>query len=105
MSRASYYRWRKQDEVFAEQADQSLEHSSALISDMAESQLISAIKDKNLTAIIFWLKHHHKVYETRVKVDANVRHESQELNPEQAELVSQALRHAGLLPESDSRES
>ena len=100
--RTTYYRWRKEDQAFADAADEALAHSSALINDLAESQLISAIKDKNLTAIIFWLKHHHLAYETRIKVDANVRLEPQELTPEQAELVAQGLRHAGLLlPEGE----
>jgi transposase-like protein len=96
--RSTYYRWRKEDQAFADAADEALAHSSALINDLAESQLISAIKEKNLTAIIFWLKHHHLAYETRIKVDANVRLEPQELTPEQADLVAQGLRHAGLLP-------
>lgn len=97
ISRASYYRWRKDDTKFADAADTALEQSSSLINDMAESQLISAIKDKNLTAIIFWLKHHHKIYETRIAVDAKLRYENPELTPEQTELVQAALQNAGLL--------
>lgn len=97
ISRASYYRWRKDDAKFADAADTALEQSSSLINDMAESQLISAIKDKNLTAIIFWLKHHHKTYETRIAVDSKLRYENPELTPEQTELVQAALQNAGLL--------
>lgn len=96
VGRATYYRWRKEDQDFADAADESLEHSSALINDMAESQLISAIKDKNMTAIIFWLKHHHKAYETRVKVDGQLRVGPVELSVEQTELVTKALKLAGL---------
>lgn len=102
--RSTYYRWRKEDEIFAEGADGALAHSLALINDLAESQLISAIKDKNLTAIIFWLKNHHGAYETRIKVDAKIRQEPQELTPEQIELVAQGLRHAGLLPEGEAHD-
>ncbi|EDK72551.1 hypothetical protein TM7_0317 [candidate division TM7 genomosp. GTL1] len=99
VGRATYYRWRKEDEQFAEAVDAALEQSVGLINDMAESQLISSIKEKNMTAIIFWLKFHHPAYETRVKVDANIHHEQQELSPEQALIVAQALKCAGLLGE------
>jgi len=62
ISRATYYRWRKEDEKFKTKSDSSLKEGTYLINDMAESQLISLIKEKNMTAIIFWLKHHHKDY-------------------------------------------
>jgi predicted DNA binding protein len=102
VSRATYYRWRKEDTGFADKADSALEQSASLINDMAESQLISAIKDKNLTAIIFWLKNHHKTYETCVAVDAKLRFENPELTPEQTALVQAALENAGLLKDGVS---
>lgn len=95
IGRSSYYRWR-QDPEFAAACDEALAAGTAMVNDMAESQLISAIKDKNLTAIIFWLKNHHKAYETRVKVDARIS-QVDELTPEQSKLVEQALKNAGLL--------
>jgi hypothetical protein len=100
LPRATYYRWRKDDKAFAEACDEAIEQSSSLINDMAESQLISAIKDKNLTAIMYWLRHHHPIYETRIKVDASLRHETEELTPEQAAVVEQSLINAGLLTKS-----
>lgn len=96
--RSTYYRWRKEDEVFAEACDEAIAHSSDLINDLAESQLIAAIKEKNITAVMYWLKHHHRAYKTRIELDANIKHEQQALTPEQAEMVSEALKLAGLLP-------
>jgi hypothetical protein len=95
--RTTYYRWRRQDEKFAEACDAALEESTERINDLAESQLITAIKEQNMTAIIFWLKHHHQIYETRIKVDANLKHDPEALTPEQAMVVEQALLRAGLL--------
>lgn len=97
VGRATYYRWRKDDQEFADTCDQALSEGSALINDMAESQLLSAIRDKNLTAIIFWLKHHHKTYETRINVQATVSQRVEALSDEQAELVERALKLAGLI--------
>lgn len=99
--RSTYYRWRKDDEAFSEKCDETIEQSAGLINDMAESQLISAIREKSLTAIMFWLKHHHPAYETRLKVDASLKRESEELTPEQAAVVERALQNAGLLSATD----
>lgn len=94
-SRATFYRWKKENKTFSQQADKAILEGSKFINDMAESQLISAIKDKNLTAIIFWLKHHHNKYETRVNVMAELK-ESNPLTKEQEELIKQALQLAAL---------
>jgi len=99
VGRASYYRWRKDDSDFAKEADQALHEGNQLVNDMAESQLLSAIRDKHLTAIIFWLKHHHPRYATKVEVTAKLKHNDETLTPEQEALVRRALQMASLLPE------
>jgi len=68
ISRATYYRWKKKDPKFAENAEIALQEGSQLINDMAESQLITAIKEGNLTGIIFWLKNHHRNYSPKLEV-------------------------------------
>lgn len=98
LPRATYYRWRKEDEAFAEACDEAIEQSAALINDLAEAQLISAIKEKNITAILYWLKHRHPAYAARLQIEASVHHEPQELTPEQEVAVRQAFRNAGFLP-------
>ena len=101
VGRASYYRWRKEDEDFANKADSAIDEGSNLVNDMAESQLMSAIKDKNMTAIIFWLKHHHKNYASKLELSGTINHTREELTEEQELLVKQALLNAGLLKEGD----
>ncbi len=104
LPRATYYRWRKENEAFAEACDEAIEHSASLINDIAESQLIAAIKDKNLTAIIYWLKHHHPKYAARLELDAHIHYDKQELTPEQTQIVKQALKLGDLLklPEGEN---
>lgn len=94
VGRATYYRWRKEDPDFAKTADEAISEGSFLVNDMAESQLMSAIRDRNLTAIIFWLKHHHPKYATRVEVSGRIEHLRQELTEEEKQLVERALRLA-----------
>ena len=100
LGRATFYRWRKEDEEFARNADESLCEGVKLMNDMAESQLLSAIKNQNMTAIIFWLKNRHRSYAQRVEVIAKL--EDRELNEEQREMVQKALRLGALLPEDPS---
>ena len=90
--RSTFYRWRKDDAEFLSDCEVALEQSSAIINDMAESQLINAIKNQNMTAIIFWLKHHHKAYETRIAVKGKLEFEQKTLTPEQEELIKKALQ-------------
>lgn len=97
LPRSTYYRWRKEDESFAEACDETIELSVGRINDLAESQLINAIKDRNMSAIIFWLKHHHSSYRNKLDLNATINLAQQELTPEQAETVSRALQLAGLV--------
>lgn len=98
VGRASYYRWRKEDPEFATASDQALLDGSLLVNDMAESQLMSAIKDKNMTGIIFWLKHHHPAYATRVEITATNKNQEINLTDEQKDLLNKALEMAALVP-------
>lgn len=98
VARATYYRWKKQDAGFSKEADEAVMAGELLVNDMAESQLLSAIRDKNLTAIIFWLKHHHARYATRVEVTAQLKRVPEELTPEQEAVVMKALGLAALVP-------
>jgi len=92
VSRATYYRWKKNDPKFAEKADIALNEGSQMINDMAESQLISAIKEGNLTGIIFWLKNHHKQYSPKLEV--TTKNPEIPLTDEQKEIIRQSLNMA-----------
>jgi ACT domain-containing protein len=99
IGRATFYRWRKDDSEFAQRADEAIAEGSYLINDLAESQLISSIKNSNLGAIVFWLKHHHPNYATRIEVTTNQRIEA--LTEEQQEVVTKALTLTGLIGKED----
>ena len=103
IGRATYYRWRNDDPEFAKSADESIHDGLLLVNDLAESQLISAIRDKNLSAIVFWLKHHHGAYTNRVEITANINKVTEQLTPEQEEVIREALRLAALsAPDADT---
>lgn len=100
VSRATFYRWREQDKKFKESADKALKEGISFINDLAESQLLSSIKDKNMTAIIFWLKSHHSAYDTtKFQITTGDPQKDEPLSPEQQKLITQALQMASLLPQ------
>ncbi|MDD5527550.1 MAG: hypothetical protein PHO56_01060 [Patescibacteria group bacterium] len=101
LSRATYYRWRQADSEFTKATDEAIFEGGLLINDMAESQLISAIRDKNFSAIVYWLKHHHPTYANRLEITAQLK-QSEELTPEQATIVREALRRSSLLIDQET---
>lgn len=95
ISRWTFYRWKKEDADFAKKVDEAVFDGRLLVNDLAESQLIGAVKDRNFAAIMYWLKHHHPSYKTRVEIEGTV-NTIQELSPEQKKLVRKALELADL---------
>jgi len=96
VGRATYYRWRKEDKDFARHADEAIFEGELFINDISESQLISAIKDKNLPAIKFWLQHHHPRYTDKLEISGHLEHPTEALTPEQEKVVRKALKLASL---------
>lgn len=90
LSRNTVYRWRKEDEAFRKEMEAAIKDGEELVNDMSESQLLTMIKEKNWSAISFWLRHHHAKYKNRIEVTSVVPQE--ELTPEQEALVREALR-------------
>lgn len=105
ISRATYYRWRKESNIFAKTTDEAINEGELFINDMSESQVISLIKDKNWPAISFWLRHHHPKYADKIQVEANIKNANEQLTPEQEAVVREALRLASLVPEQRSEDN
>lgn len=105
IGRATFYRWKQEDQDFATRADEALAEGSSLVNDVAESQLMSAIREKNLTAIIFWLRNHHPNYANKLEVTARLKADNEVLTPEQEVIVTRALRLAALIPEMKKEET
>jgi len=102
VGRTSFYRWRKNDAKFSKQADESLSEGVKLINDMAESQLLSAIRDKNLTAILYWLNHRHSAYSNKIEITATTK-QSEKLTKEQEGIVKKALVLTGFTKKTSEK--
>lgn len=95
VSRATFYRWKKEDSEFAKQADEALSTGKHLISDLAESMLIQAIKEGDTRSIIFWLKHNKDEYRSRIELSGSIKQIREELTEDEVEILRQALKLAG----------
>ncbi len=98
VSKATFYRWRDADKEFAQKVEAALTEGNSLISDIAIAQLISAIKEKNLGAIKFWLQNHHPDYTEKLHITAEIEQEVS-LSPEQEALVRRALELVSTPPQ------
>lgn len=92
IARTTFYDWCKRDLDFAKGVTAALSDGTGLMNDLAESQLLSAVRDGNLGAITYWLKHRHPAYATKMEVTAHLQNQKDELTPEQEKAVTEALR-------------
>lgn len=90
IGRSSVYRWKTEDRLFSQEFDKSLQEGKQLINDLAESQLINAIKDQNMTGIIWWLRNNHPGYTNKIEL-TTLKSEDERLSPDQQKLIEKAL--------------
>lgn len=97
VSRNSVYRWKRDDKQFSADMEEALTEGEALVNDMSESQLLTLIKEKNWSAISFWLRHRNPKFRDRLEVVSKTEPQD-ELTPEQEAVVKEALRLASFTP-------
>ena len=93
VSRATYYRWRKEDKDFLGQSEDAMAQGFEFINDMSESQIVTLIKEKKLQAMVIWLKHHHPRYGSKVRSYSPVT-KREDLTPEENSILLEALKLA-----------
>jgi len=104
VSRNSVYRWKREDKEFAKQFDEALADGVEFVNDMSESQLLQLIKDKNFSAVRFWLNKRHPAYKDKLEVTRAG--DIDELSPEQEATVRKALELAKIIqPKQDDHET
>ena len=89
VSRNSVYRWKKEDKSFSKKMDQAMSDGVAFVNDMSESQLLTMIKEKNWSAISFWLRHRNDNY--KEKIEITTKEEDEQLTSAQKKIIKNAL--------------
>jgi len=100
IGRTTFYRWKRQDKKFAEECDKAIEEGCALVNDLAEGTLLSAMKNNNLTAVMYWLNHRHDKYKNKVEVTGNLEIKKDKLTPNELKNIQRALSLANIRKET-----
>lgn len=99
VARCTFYRWKILDKAFSKAVDKALFDGKQKINDLAESTIISAIQNQNITATIWWMKNNHPNY--RPKLEISAADNSDELTKEQKKEVMKSLKLSGLLVDNN----
>jgi len=102
IARATFYRWKHDDNAFSQAVEEAIEEGVAFINALAESKLLGEINNGNFTSVMYWLNHRHPAYGTRVELTTHK--QKDELTPEQEEAVMKALQLGGILPPTTKEE-
>ena len=96
ISRMTCGRWRKSSKKFAEEIDAAMNEGREFINDLAESQVITLIRQGEIKAVRLWLQHNNSRYANKLELSGVV--ETKEILMTKAEkaLRLQALKHSSL---------
>lgn len=95
--RSTFYRWKKEDSMFAKAVDTALIEGEDLINDLSESQLVSLIKDRNFQAIQLWLRSHHQKYSNKLEITGSINNANErKLTPDEKKTLALAVKLASL---------
>ena len=65
VSRETYYTWKKEDKIFAEDAKLAIDYGKSFVNDLAHTQLIANIQKGDMQAVRFQLISCHDDYKPR----------------------------------------
>lgn len=96
ISRMTAHRWRKASKKFASEMDAAIEEGYEFVCGMAESQLISLVRQGKFEALRFVLQHNSPRYANKLELRGSVTHRHRELTPEQRKAIATALKLTAL---------
>lgn len=93
ISRSTHYEWINRDERYSEKVNQALSLSVDIVSDIAENNIISAVKRGDHKASTFWLRHHKPEYKPPARTYMRVNDDEFGID-----LVAEARARTGAVP-------
>lgn len=93
--KATYYKWRKIDQIFREASDEAIITGKLTLNDVAKSQLVKLIKEGDYRSISFWLKHNDADFGS--KLTLKIEDETRKYDPEELKEMATAMKNAGLV--------
>ncbi len=96
VSRMTCSRWRKVSKKFADEMDEATNEGREFINGLAESQVISLIRQGKLEAARLWLQHNSPRYANKLELSGTVATKEAPMTKEEKALHLQALRYSSL---------
>lgn len=66
--RSTHYRWMESEPEYKNAVERALERGRSVVDDVAESHLISGVKNGQIGAIKFWLANNNERYKRSVQI-------------------------------------
>ena len=101
ISRNTVYRWREEDQDFAQKMEKALNRGRDSINDLSESKVVTAIKAGNLRAAEYWLNNNKPNYMKPRTKDfvSNLLKEDQRISKIEIEIVGPRDKNKEELPQ------
>lgn len=96
VSRATVYRWIKDNKKFEQKVDEALIEGRTFMSDVAENQLFSLISERKIEAIRLYLSTHNQRYGNKLELSGALTTKDKPLTTEQKALIKKALKLSSL---------
>lgn len=96
ISRTTFYRWLHESKAFAKDVEKSLVTGREFINDLAESQVISLIRQGEIKAVRLWLTHNSARYANKLELTGTVTTKEEPLTKMEKVLLRKAFKHSSL---------
>lgn len=96
VSRTTFYRWVHANKDFAKDVEKSLVTGREFINDLAESQVISLIRQGEIAAMRLWLQHNSHRYANKLELTGTVTTKEEPLTKMEKALLRKAFKHSSL---------
>ena len=96
VSRTTFYRWIKCSKKFAEEVEAAFNEGREFINDLAESQVISLIRQGEIAAMRLWLQHNSHRYANKLELSGTIGTTELPMTKAEKKARIQALKHSSL---------
>lgn len=96
VSRMTCSRWRKTSKKFADAMDAASNEGREFINDLAESQVITLVRQGEIKALRLWLQHNSARYANKLELSGTVATTEIPMTKEEKAIRMQALKHSSL---------
>ena len=96
ITRMTVSRWRKKSKTFENEMDAAMNEGREFINDLAESQVITLIRQGEIKALRLCLQHNSARYANKLELSGTIATKELPMTKEEKAIRMQALKHSSL---------